>query len=182
MAIYPNTQEAAGLWYHDHTTGITAENVYSGLAGTYLIRDAFEKSLRLPSGSYEIPLEIQGRSFRPDGSMYYPPQVATEFYGNTTVVNGKIWPYFNVEPRKYRFRVLNTSALSCYSPDSWPPTRRPARPSTRSARTAGCSKRRLCWAIPPIPLREGWFWLLASARTSSLISRARGQEDPASSQ
>src|SRR4030095_3152680 len=33
-----------------------------------------------------------------------------EFFGNTIVVNGKTWPYLNVEPRKYRFRILNVSA------------------------------------------------------------------------
>jgi FtsP/CotA-like multicopper oxidase with cupredoxin domain len=32
-----------------------------------------------------------------------------EFFGNTMVVNGKTWPFLNVEPRKYRFRFLNGS-------------------------------------------------------------------------
>ena len=30
-----------------------------------------------------------------------------EFFGNTIVVNGKTWPYLNVEKRRYRFRILN---------------------------------------------------------------------------
>jgi spore coat protein A, manganese oxidase len=30
-----------------------------------------------------------------------------EFFGNTITVNGKTWPYINVEPRRYRFRILN---------------------------------------------------------------------------
>ena len=30
-----------------------------------------------------------------------------EFFGNTMVVNGRTWPYLNVEQRRYRFRFLN---------------------------------------------------------------------------
>jgi len=30
-----------------------------------------------------------------------------EFFGNTIVANGKVWPYLNVEQRRYRFRLLN---------------------------------------------------------------------------
>lgn len=36
---YPNCQRPTTLWYHDHAIGITRLNVYSGLAGFYLIRD-----------------------------------------------------------------------------------------------------------------------------------------------
>ena len=61
--VYSNDQEAATLWYHDHTLGITRLNVYAGLAGFYLLRDNFENSLQLPSGPYEVPLVIQDRSF-----------------------------------------------------------------------------------------------------------------------
>jgi FtsP/CotA-like multicopper oxidase with cupredoxin domain len=32
-----------------------------------------------------------------------------EFFGNTIVVNGNTWPYLEVEPRQYRFRLLNAS-------------------------------------------------------------------------
>ncbi len=42
---YDNAQEAATLWYHDHTVGLTRLNIYAGLAGTYLVRDANENSL-----------------------------------------------------------------------------------------------------------------------------------------
>lgn len=30
-----------------------------------------------------------------------------EFFGNTIVVNGRTWPFLEVEPRRYRFRLLN---------------------------------------------------------------------------
>ncbi|MBI5664795.1 MAG: multicopper oxidase domain-containing protein [Nitrospirae bacterium] len=37
-----------------------------------------------------------------------------EFFGNTLVVNGKTWPYLNVEQRRYRFRLLNGSDSRFY--------------------------------------------------------------------
>jgi spore coat protein A len=40
--LYPNNQPATTLWYHDHALGITRLNVYSGLAGFYIIRDNFD--------------------------------------------------------------------------------------------------------------------------------------------
>ncbi len=122
---YPNRQPASMLWYHDHALGITRLNVYAGLAGIYLIRDPIEKKLNLPKGKYEIPLVIQDRSFNPDGSLFYPSQpqppvsdvnpcIVPGFDGETIVVNGKVWPYLEVEPRKYRFRLLNGSNHRIY--------------------------------------------------------------------
>jgi spore coat protein A len=126
---YPNDQRAATLWYHDHTLGMTRLNVYAGPAGFYLLRGG-QSDLSpglLPSGKYEIPIAVQDRSFNADGSLFYPssreffdgftgpfipdsdisPIWNPEFFGNTIVVNGKTWPYLNVEPRRYRFRLLN---------------------------------------------------------------------------
>ncbi len=115
-ARYPNDQAAATLWYHDHALGITRLNVYAGLAGCYLIRDAEEDALNLPSGAYEIPLLIQDRKFGMDGSLLYPPPKngthpiwMQEFFGDTICVNGKAAPILEVEPRKYRFRLVNGS-------------------------------------------------------------------------
>jgi len=112
---YPNQQESATLWYHDHTMGINRLNIYAGLFGFYLIRDAHEDSLNLPKGRYEIPLAICDRSFRSDGSIDYPvsgmrgsPWVP-EAFGEAMMVNGKLFPYLEVEPRKYRFRILNAA-------------------------------------------------------------------------
>ena len=109
IAEYPNDQEARALWFHDHAMLTTGRNVYSGLMGLYLIRDSYERSLNLPSGKFEVPIEFQTRSFNDDGSLYYPKVVQNEVYGNAMAVNGKIWPFINVEPRKYRFRFLNAS-------------------------------------------------------------------------
>ena len=115
---YTNHQPGTMLWYHDHTLGSTRLNVYAGLAGLYIIRDSLEKRLNLPSGDYEYPIMIQDKSFNDDGSLFYPdgptppalvtPSIAGGFFGDTIVVNGKTWPYLNVEPRKYRFRIINT--------------------------------------------------------------------------
>jgi spore coat protein A, manganese oxidase len=118
---YPNDQSAATLWYHDHALGITRLNVYAGLAGFYLIRDPEENNLDLPTGPYEIPLMIQDRSFAANGELLYPPESngthpawMQEFFGNVICVNGKAAPFLEVEPRKYRFRIVNASNSRFY--------------------------------------------------------------------
>ncbi|KAB3535371.1 multicopper oxidase domain-containing protein [Alkaliphilus pronyensis] len=122
---YPNRQRGTTLWYHAHAIGITRLNVYAGLAGPYIIRDPLEKYLNLPEGQYEMPLLIQDRSFNDDGSLYYPtgpqppvpnvcPSIVPDFFGDTILVNGKVWPYLEVEPRKYRFRIINGSNSRFY--------------------------------------------------------------------
>ncbi len=112
---YPNQQDAAMLWYHDHAMGINRLNIFAGLMGIYLVRDDFEDSLHLPRGEYEVPLVICDRMFDTAGQLYYPvsdkadgPWIP-EFFGDTILINGKILPYLEVEPRKYRFRLLNAS-------------------------------------------------------------------------
>jgi len=120
---YPNCQPSATLWYHDHALGITRLNVYAGLSGFYLLRDEAEKSLNLPQGEFEIPLMLQDRLFHHDGSLYYPKVVngptehpiwIQEFYGDVNCVNGKVTPFLEVEPRKYRFRFLNAANSRFY--------------------------------------------------------------------
>ncbi len=120
---YPNRQQATTLWYHDHAIGITRLNVFAGLSGLYLIRDKHEKHLNLPSGEYEIPLIIQDREFNDNGSLSYPaptingvqPSIVPGFFGSYALVNGKVWPYLVVKPRKYRFRILNGSNSRNYT-------------------------------------------------------------------
>jgi spore coat protein A len=100
--------------------GITRLNAVAGLTGLYLIRDPLEDSLQLPAGPYDIPLVIFDRSFRKDGGIAYSvsgnpesPWVS-QYYGSALVVNGAIFPYLQVQPRKYRFRLLNASNGSFY--------------------------------------------------------------------
>jgi spore coat protein A len=112
---YPNNQDPATLWYHDHALGITRLNVYAGMAGFYLLRDDFENALGLPSGEFEIPIVIQDREFNPDGSLFYNPTIQNAFKGDRIVVNGKVWPFLNVKQGKYRFRLLNGSQSREYS-------------------------------------------------------------------
>jgi len=117
---YPNQQDAAMLWYHDHALGITRLNVYAGLVGSYFIRDSFEDGLGLPKGKYEIPIVLLDRYFDAQGQLFYPiapeeeaPWVP-EVYGDATLVNGKLFPYLEVEACKYRIRLLNGSNARFY--------------------------------------------------------------------
>jgi len=128
--VYDNNQEAATLWYHDHALGITRLNVYAGLAGFYVLRDNNENELintnQIPSGAYEIPLVIQDRVFTKDGQLFFPtttdglPEevpgltVLPEFFADFILVNGQAWPVLEVEPRLYRFRILNGSDSRFY--------------------------------------------------------------------
>ena len=138
---YRNDQGAAALWYHDHAMSLSRLNVYAGLAGMYIIRDDNEDRLmmtqQIPHREYEVPLVIQDKSFFADGSLFYPsaplldangnpltldpttgnpsPTVVPEFFGDTILVNGKAWPVMNVEPRRYRLRMLNASNSRFYN-------------------------------------------------------------------
>jgi spore coat protein A, manganese oxidase len=117
---YPNQQEAATLWYHDHAMGIERLNQYAGLLGVYLIRDAAEDALDLPRGPHELPLVLCDRLFGQDGQLRYSTSGApeapwiSEIYCDAHLVNGKLFPYLEVEPRRYRFRVVNASNSRFY--------------------------------------------------------------------
>jgi spore coat protein A, manganese oxidase len=112
---YPNRQNACMLFYHDHAMGINRLNIYAGLMGLYFVRDQAEDALNLPRGEYEVPLLVYDRFLHPDGQLAYPvsgkpdaPWVA-EVFGNAILVNGKLFPHLDVEPRRYRFRLMNGS-------------------------------------------------------------------------
>jgi spore coat protein A, manganese oxidase len=108
---YPNDQRPATLWYHDHVMHHTGRNLYMGLSGLYLLDDDEQAALNLPGGDYDIPLVIQSKEFKRDGSMVYDAGF-TGVLGakaNTIVVNGAPWPRLEVAARKYRFRMLNAS-------------------------------------------------------------------------
>jgi bilirubin oxidase len=139
--VFTNDQPATSLWYHDHSLGITRLNVRAGLLGMYNLRGGARdlpaghlpgppprRGERPGTRHYEIPLIIQDPSFNTDGSQYLPgsnlswpgPYIPTTdippiwnglYYGSTITVNGNTWPNLNVEPRRYRFRVLNGCAV-----------------------------------------------------------------------
>ena len=109
---------ASLLWFHDHGLGATRLNVFAGLAAAYIVRDANDtgeepNSIGIPGGAYEIPLVVQDRQFNPDGTFRYPTSDISgvtwigEYFGDVMLVNGKVWPFLSVEPRMYRFRILN---------------------------------------------------------------------------
>ena len=112
---YPNEQDASTLWYHDHAMGITRLNIFAGLFGAFIIKDAAEQALNLPGGAFDIPLVLYDRTLDREGQLLYPVSAAagapfvSEFYGNALICNGKLFPYLEVQPRKYRFRLLNAA-------------------------------------------------------------------------
>jgi spore coat protein A, manganese oxidase len=124
---YPNKQEGALIWFHDHTLGATRLNVYCGLAGGYLIADPADPILAtLPT---LFPLVIQDRMFDTNGQLFFPsdslggvlwttnpehPYWVPEFVGDVIVVNGKSWPFMNVEPKRYTFLFINGSNARTY--------------------------------------------------------------------
>ncbi len=109
---------ASLLWFHDHGLGATRLNVFAGLAAAYIVRDGYDTGaepnpIGVPGGAYEIPLVIQDREFNADGTFHYPVSDIEgvtwigEYFGDVMLVNGKVWPYLDVEPRMYRLRILN---------------------------------------------------------------------------
>ena len=127
---YPNTQEAAPVWFHDHTLGATRLSVFAGLAGANVIVDPNQTlPANLPGIAEAIPLVIQDRMFDTNGQLFFPadtyadvvsspnpqhPYWVPEFVGDTIVVNGKAWPFANVEPRRHRFLIINGSNARTY--------------------------------------------------------------------
>jgi len=111
--FYPNNQQASTIWYHDHAMGITGPHVWKGLFAPYIIEDDFERGLPLPTGPYDLPLIVQDRLFKADGSFNYPQtqrgMMQSGAQGDVMLVNGSIQPYLQVATRKYRFRILNGS-------------------------------------------------------------------------
>jgi spore coat protein A len=128
---YPNQQGPGLLWYHDHSMYQTRLNPFAGQAAGYVIIDENDGvvpgvgALNVPLFPYDIPLVIQDRTFFEDGSMFYPtasgmpseyphPIWVPEYFGDTPIVNGKAYPYLEVEPKRYRLRFLNGSQARVY--------------------------------------------------------------------
>ncbi len=117
--VYPNTQEAANIWFHDHVLGMTRLNVYAGIAGAYIITDPGATNPDLGPVTDLVPLVIQDRMFDTNGQLYLSgpggnttierPYWVAEFIGDVAVVNGAAWPKMKVEPKRYRFLFLNGS-------------------------------------------------------------------------
>ena len=129
---YPNGQDAATLWYHDHAHGLSARTMFYGLAGFYILED--EVAPDLPAGDFDVPLVIQDRAFNADGSLRYTEDIDQGFMGDTIVVNGSVSPRFAVKRALYRLRFLNASNARAYELQAV--ERRSAGPDRRRRRPA----------------------------------------------
>jgi FtsP/CotA-like multicopper oxidase with cupredoxin domain len=95
--VYDNDVPAGTLWYHDHALGITRLNVYAGLAGFYIIRDAEDTGeagnpLGLPAYPYELAYAVQDRMFYEDGRLFYPAFPGDPFYDDFITGEGVVLP------------------------------------------------------------------------------------------
>ncbi|MER7780378.1 multicopper oxidase domain-containing protein [Streptomyces sp. NPDC096191] len=125
LSAYPNDQAATTLWYHDHTHHVSRFSVYAGLAGLFVSRDDEERALDLPGGRHEVPLVLSDRNFALDDSgalagrlVHKVEMVGTKLMrahaAPYTLVNGVVWPHLDVQPRWYRFRIVNTANSRIY--------------------------------------------------------------------
>lgn len=114
----PIRQPAATLFYHSHAHGLTAEQVYSGLAGTLIVTDEEEQGLGLPAdyGVDDLPLVIQDRQFQ-NGRLVSPAGMMVALQGRrgeTILVNGAPNPLARVPTRLVRLRLVNGSNARIY--------------------------------------------------------------------
>jgi FtsP/CotA-like multicopper oxidase with cupredoxin domain len=108
---------AGTYFYHAHTHGVTARQVYSGLAGLLIVSDDQEQALNLPSGEYDVPLVIQDRSFDEQNQLVYSAHMMQRmqgFLGDRILVNGRPDFVLPVATRAYRFRLVNGSNSRIY--------------------------------------------------------------------
>ncbi len=113
-------------WFHDHMFSFTSQNVYKGNAAMFNIYSALDRgneeindgvNLRLPSGTakswgnldYDVNIMLADKTWDKDGQLYFDIFDFDGFLGDCMTVNLLYKPYFEVERRKYRFRILNAS-------------------------------------------------------------------------
>ena len=118
-------------WFHDHMFEHTAENVYKGNAAMFNIYSGLDRgneaindgvNLRLPSGTlkdfgnleYDVNLMIADKAWDNDGQLFFDIFDRDGFLGDAVTVNLAYKPFFEVERRKYRFRILNASVARFY--------------------------------------------------------------------
>ncbi len=116
---YPIIQSAATLFYHSHTHNKTAQQVYRGLGGMFIIDDeeSLQKGLPTEYGIDDIPVVIQDRDFSSDGRFKYitsMPESMSGKHGDTLLVNGTVSPVLKAKKSLIRFRLLNASNARFY--------------------------------------------------------------------
>ena len=108
------------LWYHDHRVDHTAENTYKGLVGNSFIFNDFDTGdestgFRFPSfPQFDIPLTLADKLFTPEGELCFDTFDFDGLVGDKFLVNGKIQPFFEVQKRRYRFRILDVGPSRFY--------------------------------------------------------------------
>ncbi len=115
--------EALGtLWYHDHRVDFTSQNTYKGLFGFYCLFNQFDtgneqSGFRLPNfPQFDIPLAFSDKVYDPQtGDLVFDLFNLDGILGDKFLVNGTIQPFFQVSPRRYRFRLLDTGPSRFYS-------------------------------------------------------------------
>jgi FtsP/CotA-like multicopper oxidase with cupredoxin domain len=101
------------LFYHDHRIDFTAQNLYKGLVGQFLLFNQFDTGdettgFRLPSGQFDVPMIVSDKVFDPNTGLLFFDLFNTDgILGDKFMVNGKIQPFFQVAPRRYRLRWTN---------------------------------------------------------------------------
>ena len=108
---------AGTYFYHSHAHGVTARQVYSGLAGLLIVSDDQEQALNLPSGELDVPLVIQDRSFDNQNQLVYSAHMMQRmqgFLGEQILVNGRPDFVLPVATRAYRLRLVNGSNSRIY--------------------------------------------------------------------
>lgn len=109
---YPIFQRAGLNFYHPHPHHLTGKQVGRGLAGVFVVRDAEEDALGLPSGAYEVPLVLRTASI--ENGMVQGSDSHRDS-GEMILVNGVRNPYLDVDTALYRFRVLNNSNAAVFT-------------------------------------------------------------------
>ena len=108
---------AGTYFYHPHPHGRTGFQVYYGLAGLLVVREAVEQELGLPAPEFELPLVLQDRRVAPDNSFNYGASMMAAMdgvLGDTVLVNGRADALHRVAPRAYRLRIVNASNARIY--------------------------------------------------------------------
>ncbi len=112
---------AGTYWYHPHPAGLTAAQIYQGLAGVLLIEDEDEQALLLPRGEYDLPLVIQDRRIDSNNQFQYIGSGMASmmdrmrgFLGDRVLVNGHLNYITKVAARPYRLRLINASNARIY--------------------------------------------------------------------
>jgi len=114
---FPVINRGGTYFYHSHADMLTAEHVFKGFAGFFIVDDPAELSLGLPRGIYDVPLCIQDRRAADIPQFTYNPvmnDVMNGFLGDTPLINGTPEAYFEVSRTLYRFRLLNGSNARIY--------------------------------------------------------------------